>query len=865
MSLLGHWKFAGQPQTNLVSDQVGNMDITHAGGNGAGWWRDSPDYALAGADASWSFTPDLANRPDPTSHTDLSFCFAIKALSSPRKSTCIFPFNGSASGGYKGWSIALNMSSGAIQCIDSAALWNGTSWQTFPNTNNVFPSVADQRLNYYGVVINMTQGGNAEAFIDGQSLGTVTTGTFSHDTTAATRKWGQNYSYIDNIQYHDRLLTATEIQAHAYGPRTWMPSVGLGDEKLWLCPSINNSPNDISGNGNNGVYQGGMGTVTDVSNGGSLAYDFDGTDDYISNSSLSLAGLTEFSYSGWLNASTSSGHRAIFSHGDNFDYDDDIYILNNSSNFQAEVNNGSPVGGNGSASLPALNTWHHIAVVFDGSGATNADRLRYFLNGVEVTLTYNYTVPTSTSSVSPMNTEIGSFASYGALHFWQGKQDDIRVYDRVLTQSEITHLATSRGIEGPPPVGLGGETMWICPSLDQSSTTKELTGAGLTITEEIYGAGTIAIVADTAEGGTHALEFVRDTSHNVLAIDNFGNTYAEASTVAFWVKNDGNVMRLMGLNSPSFWPSVSSGRFFYETWYGATARGYMYDPSGGTNGWSDTADVNLWTHITMVREGTGGKKRLYYNGVLDDQEYDDAGRVTSGLSMLFGIGGGSSNVVGSKAYLDDMRTYGRALTQSEITHLASQRGVLGAPTLSTRYYDFGPSSSPVKSGYQQVTEAAYDSNLFGWGFSETSGTAVNSYDRNWGTDDMERDFCYQSIARIFRDPTVIAGDYTIKAYCGDLGYTRDLYIDVWNGSAWVDTTIQMNSVPSGTIQTATADITVGDNGVAGLYIRTRNVTSSNWVICGLDLTPAGGGPPATTQYNAFATHAFTQLFQQRLR
>ena len=495
----------------------------------------------------------------------------------------------------------------------------------------------------HAVVMYDSSIGQSRIYIDGvlSSFGLETGPTASSVNWIVGRYTSGSQEYfqgkLDDIRQYDRTLTQAEI-AHLAEARgiTGSPPQGLGDEQLWLCPSINNSPNDISGNGNNGVYNGGMGTVTDVSNGGSLAYDFDGTDDYISNSSLSLAGLTEFSYSGWLNASTSSGHRAIFSHGDNFDYDDDIYILNNSSNFQAEVNNGSPVGGNGSASLPALNTWHHIAVVFDGSGATNADRLRYFLNGVEVTLTYNYTVPTSTSSVSPMNTEIGSFASYGALHFWQGKQDDIRVYDRVLTQSEITHLA-------------------------------------------------------------------------------------------------------------------------------------------------------------------------------------------------------------------------------------SQRGVLGAPTLSTRYYDFGPSSSPVKSGYQQVTEAAYDSNLFGWGFSETSGTAVNSYDRNWGTDDMERDFCYQSIARIFRDPTVIAGDYTIKAYCGDLGYTRDLYIDVWNGSAWVDTTIQMNSVPSGTIQTATADITVGDNGVAGLYIRTRNVTSSNWVICGLDLTPAGGGPPATTQYNAFATHAFTQLFQQRLR
>ena len=37
--------------------------------------------------------------------------------------------------------------------------------------------------------------------------------------------------------------------------------------------------------------------------------------------------------------------------------------------------------------------------------------------------------------------------------FFDGAMDDIRVYDRVLTQAEIAHLASSRGIEGPPPVG----------------------------------------------------------------------------------------------------------------------------------------------------------------------------------------------------------------------------------------------------------------------------------------------------------------------------------------------------------------------------------------------------------------------------
>ena len=58
-----------------------------------------------------------------------------------------------------------------------------------------------------------------------------------------------------------------------------MPT-GLGDEKLWLCPTLNNvTPfNDLSVQGNHGTAVGGLSTVadSDPTYGGSRAYDFDG-------------------------------------------------------------------------------------------------------------------------------------------------------------------------------------------------------------------------------------------------------------------------------------------------------------------------------------------------------------------------------------------------------------------------------------------------------------------------------------------------------------------------------------------------------------------------------------------------------------
>ena len=130
----------------------------------------------------------------------------------------------------------------------------------------------------------------------------------------------------------------------------------------------------------------------------------------------------------------------------------------------------------------------------------------------------------------------------------------------------------------------------------------------------------------------------------------------------------------MGLGT-NLWPTAASGRFYYENWVGAD-RAYMYNTSGGTNGWIDeTGSNSTWKHHVMVREGVGGKNRLYINGVLDTQEHDDGGAETTGLDFYFGLGGSSS--ASSELYVDDIRTYGRVLTQAEITHLATSRGIQG--------------------------------------------------------------------------------------------------------------------------------------------------------------------------------------------
>ena len=50
------------------------------------------------------------------------------------------------------------------------------------------------------------------------------------------------------------------------------------------------------------------------------------------------------------------------------------------------------------ANVLPLNTWTHVAMVYDGTQASNINRLKLFINGVQVTLTFSGTIPSRTEN-----------------------------------------------------------------------------------------------------------------------------------------------------------------------------------------------------------------------------------------------------------------------------------------------------------------------------------------------------------------------------------------------------------------------------------------------------------------------------------
>ena len=223
-----------------------------------------------------------------------------------------------------------------------------------------------------------------------------------------------------------------------------MPT-GLGDELLWLCPSLDDSPNDLSGNGNNGTYVNGISTVvdSDPTYGGSRAYNFDGTNDYIRVPKANFAFLVEtnsFSQSVWVKTDGSTGQRTFIGGKIDGTKKGTALYQDTPGTFKAVRAKGSAGYSPNTASSTAVpaSQWTHYAWALDNTTST------LYMDGVQIF----QDTGTFVTTTGPLDDDIlvGCYSSYSALYsFFSGLIDDVRIFDRAITQAEVTLLASTRG------------------------------------------------------------------------------------------------------------------------------------------------------------------------------------------------------------------------------------------------------------------------------------------------------------------------------------------------------------------------------------------------------------------------------------
>jgi hypothetical protein len=186
---------------------------------------------------------------------------------------------------------------------------------------------------------------------------------------------------------------------------------------------FNGNANDESGNGNNGTVNGAILTA-DRNGVANQAYSFDGIDDFIS---ILRNYQGSFTTSIWFNSNGNSQYKPLI---DAFDVNWEIQIINS---FLAYVSfdNSSNIQVFNSSILITNNNWNNLICTF------NSNLLNFYLNGNQID---QFTV--NTLPINSGNYFLGASLT-GSAQYFEGKLDDIGIWNRALTACEIQNLYTS--------------------------------------------------------------------------------------------------------------------------------------------------------------------------------------------------------------------------------------------------------------------------------------------------------------------------------------------------------------------------------------------------------------------------------------
>ncbi len=199
----------------------------------------------------------------------------------------------------------------------------------------------------------------------------------------------------------------------------------------FLLPNeLNTSANPANDTGINSLY----------------SMDFDGTNNIDCGNISALNGATQATWSCWYRKTVNASPYFMGTWGD---------VANTKQFIAYQYNTGMAVymGKNTSGSNAShtmfqnlsfginVNTWYHMAFVFDASESSNADKLKFYLNGTQITNTVAGGALTSLNSVTS-SFDIGGPTT---LQRFTGNLDEVAIFNRALNSTERAALYDGTG------------------------------------------------------------------------------------------------------------------------------------------------------------------------------------------------------------------------------------------------------------------------------------------------------------------------------------------------------------------------------------------------------------------------------------
>jgi hypothetical protein len=435
---------------------------------------------------------------------------------------------------------------------------------------------------------------------------------------------------------------------------------------------FNGNANDESGNGNNGTVNGA--TLIADRNGNSLnAYNFSNNNYIQLPNTLGFENQSQFSLSYWVQIPSNNVGGCIFNQwltgaggsGSNLG----IQTTLDSSGQISICQLGGCPGGINYTSNVVTTTWNNITLIFDGNLNNNL-KWKIYINNLFLGSFGNSQTPSLMGNSSPRLTLIGASSGFGGgpiTSNFKGNIDDIGIWNRALTQQEITNLYTSTVPVSclpayVPTSGLVGYWPFCGNANDESGNGNNGTVNGATLTTDRNGSGNSAYSFDGVNDYINVinptiLNFNIGISFTVSFFYNAGNIVTNSSGF------NGIIARQFNNNGPINGWQIGRDINNYRL------EGPQIGIDGcGTNTLS-SVDFNQWVNIVQVYDRVNGIVTTYKNSSLVNQIYctQILSSMSNNYDLKFGVERENSHYSSGK--IDDIGIWNRALTECEIQNL----------------------------------------------------------------------------------------------------------------------------------------------------------------------------------------------------
>ena len=366
---------------------------------------------------------------------------------------------------------------------------------------------------------------------------------------------------------------------------------------------------------------------------------FNGTSsDYITIPHVINVSSTAFTFSSWVNpTNTTFGPIIEDWNSTGGSYAFQFFLQSGKISLQLRNSSSMDIFPGGLSSVGTINTWSNVTGTWDPKTSIG----NVYINGILAASATGIS-----NSVNNTSNNFGIGIKQDSSSTFSGKIDEVRIYNRALSDSEIAQLYSW----GAPPVAYqsfdeGAGTTASDSSTNGQTATWNGTGSPHWLSGKFGSSGSF------------------NGSNDYLDTSTSPTTNVSTFTMSAWVK-------------PAVLPQPMSSFIAYN---GTDAGGYgfsignIYDQPGtrlwalfGGSAWIDSGynfpTANIWYHVVMTRDGT--TTLFYVNGV--QTSGTSAAVPVSNSSAHYTIGGVSAQTRYFQGQIDEVKLYNYARTQTQI-------------------------------------------------------------------------------------------------------------------------------------------------------------------------------------------------------